>query len=102
MDVRWKIEGQALRECKMILKQAIVIDAAMKYCDTISVWHVVPNAPRRAEDSPPSNVVSRIRQYLPRRQIGIIHALQQGPKRRLYDVHTPTIFVRTGNAPESE
>ena len=99
MDVRWKIE--ALRECKMISKQAIVIDAAMKYCDTISVGHVVPNAPRRAEDSPP-NVVSRIRQYLPRRQIGIIHALQQGPKRRLYDVHTPTIFVRTGNAPESE
>ena len=23
MDVRWKIEGHALRECEMILKQAI-------------------------------------------------------------------------------
>ena len=29
------------------------IDAAMKYCDTITVGRVVPNAPRRAEDSPP-------------------------------------------------
>ena len=29
------------------------IDAAMKYCGTTTVGRVVPNAPRRAENSPP-------------------------------------------------
>ena len=46
-----RLHGLLLALCRHL--RYCFMDAAMKYCATITVGRVVPNAPRRAEDSPP-------------------------------------------------